>query len=379
MEQSRALAACGHTVRIVANVNLSLKQTPWHYLAAHTRSRVLQMDGIEVVRREMRGVPRCLYYNSRKWVHTVMDMVNRYVAQYGCPDIIHAHCCKWAGYAAMRVCEELPVPYVITEHLPYDILSRELGPEGGEAWQVPYLKRAYKQAALVLPVAGELVESIASLVGTDYNWMEVSNTIDVDFFAYKERRLMENQPYTICCVADFVPRKGYDVLLPMVKRFMMLSGIPVRLLIAGKGTQSKAMKALVRQNGMEACTELHGKVDRYGVRDLLYRSHCFALATRSEVQPLVLLEAMSTGIPVVSTEVIPASERIRGGCFIGKTDDVESLAQQLYAAYQGGWDQGKALSQAIVALASPQVVGQELSMLFRQLVEQHCRNLSNRQ
>ena len=377
IDQSKALAAMGNTVRIVACVNISARMTPGLYLKAPLRAYKVEIQGIEVIRKEIRTVPPVrnfsplIKYNFKRWVDNVEKVVDKYVAEYGRPDIIHAHCCKWAGYAAMLVGRKYGVPYVITEHLPFGILCSELGKPEDNPWQAEFMREAYHDAALVIPVAEEEVDDIAPYFGTDYKWKMVSNTIDTSFFAYRQRQPLNGRQFVFCCVADFIPRKGYDVLFEAVKRFRKeLNGIygdkwnGIKLVIAGRDTDSEEMKAMLKQNGLADCTEVCGGVDKYKVREILYSSDCFVLATRSEVQPLVLLEAMSTGIPVVSTEAIPRCERIEGACFISKTDDAVDFARQMRKVYDSTDICGKKISESIAAMASPAVVGNILNGLF---------------
>ena len=206
IDQSVALQRQGNTVRVAANVNLSARLSPVTYLFAHTKPYMLEMRGIEVMRKELRGIPFSLKKCSWHWVKTTQELVDKYVEKYGKPDIIHAHCCKWAGYVAMKCSEKYHVPYVITEHLPYMILAEEFGKEGADAWQLPYLKEAYKKASMVIPVSEELVDDIACFIGKDYKWKFISNTIDIDFFAYRKRDSWKGRPFVLCCVADFVVR-----------------------------------------------------------------------------------------------------------------------------------------------------------------------------
>ena len=72
--------------------------------------------------------------------------------RYGRPDVLHAHCAKWAGYAAMLIGQDYGIPYIITEHMPVFNYREELGPEPGTGWQLPLLKAAYEQAKMVVCV-----------------------------------------------------------------------------------------------------------------------------------------------------------------------------------------------------------------------------------
>lgn len=369
VDQSKALAMQGNTVRIAACVNMSARITLDLYMKAPLRSYLTDIDGIEVLRKDLRGIPFFSRPCAMHWVRATGKLVDKYVEKYGKPDIIHAHCCKWAGYVAMKAARKYGVPYVITEHLPLDILSREFGPKGKKAWQVALLREAYERADMVVPVSEEWVDYTADFFGKDYRWRFVSNTINVDFFAYKERKGRKNEKFTMCCIADFIPRKGYDILLSAVRLFIDKYGVDADLLIAGNNTDSDEMKKMVERYGMERNVKLCGRQDKEGVRKVLYDSDCLVLATRSEVQPLVLLEAMSTGIPVVSTEAIPRSERIDGGCFICGIDDAEELTRQMHHVYSLDDFDGKRLSEKISAMASPQVVGEMLDGMFRGIVK----------
>lgn len=365
IDQSRALAAQGHVVRVIAALNVSARLTPKLYLRASRRPYDVVMDGIEVTRCDLRSLPALNKLNARRWCRMVQRMADAYVRRYGKPDMLHAHCCAWAGYAAMLVAGKYGIPYVITEHLPKSIQEKGFGRQGAQSWQIPLLKRAYEKAAMVIPVAAELVDELAPYYGTAYHWTAVSNAIDTKFYAYKERPdTGGSAPAVVCCVADFVHRKGYDILFEAIRLYHEKHDKDIHLIIAGRGTESTAMRDLIHQYALDGVVEVCGQVDREGVRRILYRSQCLMLATRGEVQPLVLLEAMSTGMPVVSTEVVPQCERIDGACFIGQTDNAASLCAQLYKALHQPHFNGKAISAQVADMASYDSVGKQLSQLF---------------
>lgn len=61
-------------------------------------------------------------------------MFKKYLSKYGKPDILHAHCAKWAGNVVMLLGKEYGVPYVITEHLPLMLLEEEFDHAPSTAW-----------------------------------------------------------------------------------------------------------------------------------------------------------------------------------------------------------------------------------------------------
>jgi glycosyltransferase involved in cell wall biosynthesis len=361
LDQARALKAVGQEVRILSNVQLGVTIGLKDYLCLSYGRYEHEAEGITVCQSFQRGVPMVVRWNVRRWVKIVCEMFDAYVAKYGVPDVLHAHCSKWAGYAAMQISRKYHVPYVITEHLSRLVFEKEFGPAPSDAWQIPLLREAYEQADLVIPVSEELVENIACYFGKDYRWQAVSNTIDVDFFQYRLRQSREGRPFRFCCLANFWPLKGYDVLLPAFRQ-LREKGADVELHIAGRGTDSAACRKMLFE-GMV----IHGLISRDAVRDLLYQSDALVLASRSEVQPLVLLEAMSTGIPVIATTCVPQSLRLQDGCRIVAVDDVDDLSAAMEDVMTQTVD-GRQLSQQVREMASPEVIGRQLVSLFEGLI-----------
>lgn len=361
LDQARALKAVGQEVRILSNVQLGVTIGLKDYLCLSYGRYEHEAEGITVCQSFQRGVPMVVRWNVRRWVKIVCEMFDAYVAKYGVPDVLHAHCSKWAGYAAMQISRKYHVPYVITEHLSRLVFEKEFGPAPSDAWQIPLLREAYEQADLVIPVSEELVENIACYFGKDYRWQAVSNTIDVDFFQYRSRQSREGRPFRFCCLANFWPLKGYDVLLPAFRQ-LREKRADVELHIAGRGTDSAACRKMLFE-GMV----IHGLISRDAVRDLLYQSDALVLASRSEVQPLVLLEAMSTGIPVIATTCVPQSLRLQDGCRIVAVDDVDGLSATM-ADVMTQTDDGQQLSQQVREMASPEVIGRQLVSLFEGLI-----------
>ena len=105
LDQAKALKANGNEVRILSNVQLSVRMGLKVFISRTSRRHWHNLDGIEVYQSYQKGCPKVIRYNVNRWVRIVCSMFNEYVEQYGYPDILHAHCCKWAGYAAMLISE----------------------------------------------------------------------------------------------------------------------------------------------------------------------------------------------------------------------------------------------------------------------------------
>lgn len=365
IEQARALQKCGHEVRVINCQQLGVTVYPWHFISARY-DRWWEKDGnIEIYRTYLRGIPHSTRHNQQRTCRIINSMFDEYVKRYGKPDVIHAHCCQWAGVAARMISERTNIPFFITEHIPSGIFEANYGKNWTkDPWAKDLLKDTYEKANCVIPVAKELVEDIAPFFGKNYRWQELSNIIDVDFFAFKERESLDGRKYRFCCLAIAnkyeLYRKGYDVLL---KAFRNAKN--AELHIAGRHTDGKEMQNLIDSILSEEQKQnvfIHGDLSKEGVRELLYHCDSLVLASRSEVQPLVVMEAMATGIPVVCTEVAPQSERIDGACLISPIGDHEKLAINMEAVKS--IQPSKSISEAIKRIASPDTVAEQLVNIF---------------
>ncbi len=400
LEQAKALQARGHEVRILSCSQLAWTVDRAYYLKARcgrwtefmgkstgelTGERIGELTGktngetwgesksetprgtkcngggVEAMRTYMRAVPKWVRLNQRRWVRTVLSMYNAYVRAYGKPDVIHAHCAKWAGVAAMAISRRDGIPYFVTEHLSAGLLEEDFG-QGWtrHVWAKDLLRSVYHNAACVIPVAAELVDGLQAYFGRDYRYVAVSNIVDTDFFDFHERepwngQALGSRPYKYCVLARAdIYGKGFDVLAEVWPRIK-----DGELYIAGAGTDAGSVKALFGQDSSVHCL---GRLDKGQVRDLLYRCDALVLPSRSEAQPLVLLEAMSTGIPVVSTEVTPACERLANACLIAATGDSDSLFKQMMEVRS--LEPSRQISDAVRHLASPEVVAGQLERIF---------------
>lgn len=363
IEQSKALASLGYEVTILAHVQLGVTVYPGGWLQAKTKPRHLKEDGVSIVNTEMRGLPRCPKINMRRWIAGVRRLFAAYIAECGKPDVIHAHCCKWAGYAACLLHREYGVPYVVTEHLPASLLAEELGEPRRGIWQVEPLREAYREAAMVIPVSEELVDDLAPYFGKDYRWTAISNIVDTGFFHFQPRPSLRGRRFRFCCVANYVPRKGYDVLFQAFKRLSARCD-NVELHIAGRFTAGRECRQAIEALGLGDRVVNHGELDKEDVRRLLYTCDCLVLASRGEAQGLVLLEAMATGIPVVTTDRVPRNALVEGGSLVVPVDDAAALAHamlRMMGHYSGA---SVCLSHKIAEMCSPKAVGQRIASVL---------------
>lgn len=85
----------------------------------------------------------------------------------------------------------------------------------------------------------------------------------------------------------------------IIKALSHLNNGDYHLTILGTGELEHEVKAYTKTNGLEEAVDFKGKVNN--VKDYLIESDCFVLSSNTEGFPNVVLEAMSAGLPVIST------------------------------------------------------------------------------
>jgi glycosyltransferase involved in cell wall biosynthesis len=135
--------------------------------------------------------------------------------------------------------------------------------------------------------------------------------------------------FRIVCVAELSPRKGCDVLLHAAP--LVWQRLPdVEFHFVGDGDQADALQRtaqIIDPSGHRI--HFHGAVD--DATAMLGAFDLFALPTRSDNQPIAIIEAMAAGLAVVSTRVggIPQVVADSGCGLVVPPDDPVAFAEAL--------------------------------------------------
>ena len=109
-----------------------------------------------------------------------------------------------------------------------------------------------------------------------------------------------------------------------------------QLIMCGTGPEQPRLMAEATRRGIRDSVVFAGWTGPVEKKRWLARARVLALASHSEGQPMVLLEAMASGLPVVSTEVGGVGDLIENGVngLLVPAHDPKALARALIAAWQ---------------------------------------------
>lgn len=121
-----------------------------------------------------------------------------------------------------------------------------------------------------------------------------------------------------------VPQKGFDLLIEAFARIAAAEQTSV-LLIAGEGSEADALAAQAAKLGLGARLRLMGPLD--DLAPTLAIVDVFVLSSRYEGLPLVLLEALAAGLPVVATRVGDIETAVDAdSALLVEASDIDALA-----------------------------------------------------
>lgn len=116
----------------------------------------------------------------------------------------------------------------------------------------------------------------------------------------------------LCYLGVLIPRKGVSDLLHAMRLLLDRPELPrpIRLTIAGSGAEEDALMALCRELDLSNYVTFLGWTRGEEKQSLLLSSQCFILPSYNEGLPVAILEAISCGLPVVTTDVGSTNEAI---------------------------------------------------------------------
>ncbi|WDE02995.1 glycosyltransferase family 4 protein [Thalassomonas viridans] len=230
--------------------------------------------------------------------------------------------CQWLNFVA----RSRKLPLIAHIHSRYPLRDRlTLG-----------LCQVSKVIAVSPPVARQLTD-----IGMPENRvLTVANGIDGDKFirarAIDLRSLLklDKKDFLLFSTGSLIKRKGMDLVIAATA-LVKTAGVPVKLIIAGGGSEQQALAAQINELGLNQDVFLLG--ERRDLPSLLKGgADIFVSGTREEAFGLVLAEAGLNALPVIAPAVggIPFVIRHRQTGLLIPPENPQAMAEKIIQLYR---------------------------------------------
>lgn len=138
--------------------------------------------------------------------------------------------------------------------------------------------------------------------------------------------------HKLVCVGRLCPQKAQVLLIDAVAA-LRGRGIPAELVLAGDGEMRADVEARIAALGVGPWVQITGWVDAQRVRQELLGARALALPSFAEGLPVVLMEAMALGRPVVTSAIAGIPELVQDGVhgWLVPAGDLTALTDALAA------------------------------------------------
>jgi glycosyltransferase involved in cell wall biosynthesis len=250
------------------------------------------VDGVSVVRvpTNRRDPNACTLAEAAQYLVRALPIM-RELTRKRRYDLVHSHFVFPDGLLAMRVAGALDLPYVITAHgtdvpghNPHRLRMLH-------AALLPLWRRVTTRAAAIVCPSNGLADKVTR-ANSRANVVVIPNAFDAARFRPNRQR----QP-RLLAVTRMIKLKGLQYLLAALHAL----GVQREVVLVGDGPYADELKSIARTLDVDVRFAGWLANDSTEFSDLYETSDIFVFPSEAENCPLVLLEAMAAGLPIITT------------------------------------------------------------------------------
>lgn len=233
---------------------------------------------------------RRFFWRYKNWLYKQLLLV---LIKKTNPSLLHLHVVYGFAEEALFLQRKYGLHIVISEHMgpfPFDWLwNKEL-----------LVLKPMRAAAHVIAVSEAQAKQIEQYTGIQPE--VISNVIDAECFNYRPL-LLSKKNYDIILVGIYDNHKGADYLLSIWADFLQVYPNS-RLHLVGEATEERMneLRKLIIEEKIENQVLFHGKMTPYELASLYRTCDFYVCASQWESFGVSVLEALFTGLPVLSTD-----------------------------------------------------------------------------
>jgi colanic acid/amylovoran biosynthesis glycosyltransferase len=294
-------------------MSLLLEAVPWLLGRPRRAWRALRV-AMRMARRSERPWPIHLVYVAEAC------RVVRWLEALGTRHL-HAHFGTNSAEVAMLARELGNVSYSFTAH----------GPEEFDKPEALGLGAKVAQAAFVVAISSFGRSQLCRWVAAA-RWprIQVVHCGLEDAFFARDDELHAGLAPRLVCVGRLCEQKGQLLLVDAAAR-LAAQGLVFELVLAGDGEMRAEIEQAVHRHRLDSRVRITGWISSAQVRDELLAARALVLPSFAEGLPVVIMEAMAIGRPVISTYIAGIPELVRDGVdgWLVPAGDVDATANAM--------------------------------------------------
>ena len=215
-------------------------------------------------------------------------LFKKYIKEHGIPDLIHLQSFE-NGILTRWIKEKYGIPFIVTEH------SSGFHRNIYSSWQMKLAQRAFNESRQVYTVSNFLKNTLEKMFSVKSDVLP--NMINTDEFTI----LNEKKVYDFIAVGNLLPAKNYELLIESIS--IIKKHYPeIKLIIVGEGYLRNDIQKLIDTKNLNENIRLLGSKSQKEVIKLLNQSNIYLSSSHIETFGVSIIEAMSCGLPVISTK-----------------------------------------------------------------------------
>lgn len=214
----------------------------------------------------------------------------------------------------------------------------------------PIIRAIWDNAAAVVACSDGL-RDLACATDTDLKIDVIPDGLDLASFESAQRKA---NPKTVRCLAigRLIPRKGFQFLIRALPQILDKVQHNFEIEIVGDGPHRETLVKLVENLDVTSYVRFAGTVPYSELPQKYREADIFILPSLAEGMPLVVLEAMGTGLPIIASRVQGidelVAEDVNGALFDpGDVDGLASCLIQLINAGETRVEMGKVSTEKV--------------------------------
>ena len=239
------------------------------------------------------------------------------------PDVIHLHHPFWLGSLGLFMARQLRIPAIYTYHTRLEHYAHFV-PLPGMLFRNLISHALIKRFAnrcdgVIVPtysteeylrMIGVTTPTFVQPTGIEYERFQAVKPADVE--ALRKKLRLSNEKVFIS-VARLSNEKNIDFIIEAIDRLRQESDVPFRFLMIGDGHQRDRLQKKIDSLELGSHFTLVGAVQPEEMALWYNLGDAFLFASKSETQGMVILEAMSAGLPVVAVRSSGIEDVVRDG------------------------------------------------------------------